>query len=194
MSSPILPTSGSRTASRSGSRTGGRSASRTARAAVALLVALAASACNYSFRSGSFPDHIRTVAILPFENDTNRFELTQEIHDELLRELPRSLGITNAGEDVADALVRGRIIRYDLTTPLFRPGQQVDQVDVLQRQVSIRIEVEFIDQVENVILWEDRGLTTQGQYLEESETEEVGRAEAIQLLIQRIVDGAQSNW
>ncbi len=178
MSSPILPTSGS----------------RTARAAIALIVVLAASGCNYSFRSGSFPDHIRTVAILPFENDTNRFELTQEIHDELLRELPRSLGITNAGEDVADALVRGRIVRYDLTTPLFRPGQQVDQVDVLQRQVSIRVEVEFIDQVQNVILWEDRGLTTQGQYLEESETEEVGRAEAIELLIQRIVDGAQSNW
>ena len=149
--------------------------------------------CNYSFRSGSFPDHIRTVAILPFENDTNRFELTQEIHQQLLRELPRSLGVTNAGAEVADAVVQGRISRYDLTTPLFRPGQQDDRVDVLQRQVNIRIEVELIDLVENVILWDDRGLSTQGQYLE-GESEEVGRAEAIELLVQRIVDGAQSNW
>ena len=163
---------------------------------IALILALAATAlaCNYSFRSGSFPDHIRSVAILPFENDTNRFELTQEIHQELLRELPRALGVTNAGEDVADAVVQGRIVRYDLTTPLFRPGVEADRVDVLQRQVSIRVEVELIDLVENVIIWDDRTLTTQGQYLEEGESEEIGRIEAIELLVQRIVDGAQSNW
>ncbi len=154
---------------------------------------LTAGGCNYSFRSGSFPDHIRTVAILPFDNDTNRFELTQEIHEELLRTLPGALGVTNAGEDVADAMVQGRIVRYDLTTPLFRAGQQNNQVDVLQRQVNIRVEVEMIDLVENVILWDDRGLRTQGQYLE-GQPEEVGRVEAIELLVQRIVDGAQSNW
>ncbi len=158
------------------------------------IACLAATGCNYSFQSGSFPDHIRTIAILPFENDTNRFELTQEIHEQLLRELPRALGVTNAGEGVADAIVQGRIVRYDLTTPLFRPGEQRDQVDVLQRQVSIRVEVELIDIDQNVILWDDLGLTTEGQYLEESETEEVARAEAIELLVQRIVDGAQSNW
>ena len=154
---------------------------------------LAAVGCNYGFRSGSFPDHIRTVAILPFDNATNRFELTQEIHQELLRSLPRALGVTNAGEDVADAVVQGRIVRYDLTAPLFQRGQRVDQVDVLQRQVSIRIEVELIDLVENVILWEAPSLSTQGQYLE-GEPEEIGRIEAIELLVQQIVDGAQSNW
>ncbi len=154
---------------------------------------LAVTGCNYSFRSGSFPEHIRTVAILPFDNDTNRFELTQEIHDELLRALPSALGVTNAGEDIADAVIRGRIVRYDMTAPLFRAGQQGDRVDVLQRQVNIRVEVELIDLVENVILWDDRGLSTQGQYLE-GEPEEIGRIEAIELLVQQIVDGAQSNW
>ena len=158
-----------------------------------LLALLAAGGCNYGFRSGSFPEHIRTVAILPFDNDTNRFELTQEIHQELLRALPRALGVTNAGEDVADAVVQGRIVRYDMTAPLFRPGQQAGQVDVLQRQVNIRVEVELIDLVENLILWDDVGLSTQGQYLE-GEPEDIGRAEAIELLVQRIVDGAQSNW
>ncbi len=163
------------------------------RGGLTVIAALAVAGCNYGFRSGSFPDHIRTVAILPFDNDTNRFELTQEIHEELLRALPSALGVTNAGEDVADAVVQGRISRYDLTAPLFRPGQQNDRVDVLQRQVSIRVQVELIDLVENVILWDDQGLSTQGQYLE-GESEEVGRAEAIELLVQRIVDGAQSNW
>lgn len=153
---------------------------------------LVTSGCNYGFRSGSFPDHIRTVAILPFDNDTNRFELTQEIHEELLQTLPRALGVTNAGEDVADAVIQGRIIRYDLTAPLFR-ANQVGQVDVLQRQVSIRVQVELIDRVEDVILWDNLALSTLGQYLE-GEPEEIGRIEAIELLVQRIVDGAQSNW
>ncbi len=159
----------------------------------ALVGVLAVGGCNYGFRSGSFPEHIRSVAIIPFENDTNRFELTQEIHQELLRALPRALGVTNAGEDVADAVVQGRIIRYDMTAPLYRAGQQAGQVDVLQRQVNIRVQVELIDLVENLILWDDAGLSTQGQYLE-GESEEIGRAEAIELLVQRIVDGAQSNW
>lgn len=170
------------------------SGTRAASFGAGALVLLGLCGCNYSFKSGSFPDHIRTIAILPFENDTNRFELTQEVHEQLLRELPRSLGIVNAGEDVADAVVRGRITDYRLTTPLFRPGAGQEQVDVLQRQVSIRVEVEFIDLVENVILYEDASLSTQGQYLEESQDEAVGRAEAIELLVQRIIDGAQSNW
>ena len=39
---------------------------------IAVLVgALGATACNYSFRAGAgFPEHIRTVAILSFENET----------------------------------------------------------------------------------------------------------------------------
>jgi hypothetical protein len=60
--------------------------------------------------------------------------------------------------------------------------------------VNITVAVEIVDLVENIILWESRSVIAQGQFLEASETEEVGRAEAIELLIQKIVDGAQSNW
>ena len=164
-----------------------------ANALLGVLALLAVQGCSYGFRSGSFPDHIRSVAILPFENDTNRFDLTQELHEQMLRELPRSLGIVNAGEEAADALVRGRITSYALSTPLFRPGQQ-DQINVLQRRVALRIEIEIVDLVENVILFESSSLSTQGEFLEESEDEAVGRALAIELMVQRIIDGAQSNW
>ena len=166
---------------------------RAPRALLGVLALLALQGCSYSFRSGSFPDHIRSVAILPFENDTNRFDLTQELHEQMLRELPRSLGIVNAGEEAADAVVRGRITSYALSTPLFRPGQR-DQIDVLQRRVALRIEIEIVDLVENVILFESSSLSTQGEFLEESEDEAVGRALAIELMVQRIIDGAQSNW
>ena len=159
-----------------------------------LVLPLLAAGCVYSLTAGSFPDHIQTVAILPFDNGTTRFELTQEIHEQLLRELPGALGVRNGGEELADAVVRGEITGYDVQAPLFRPGQQGDRAEVLQREVTIRVRVEILDRVENAVLWEDGGLFAQGQYLEASETEEEGRAEAIELLVQKIIDGAQSNW
>ena len=41
---------------------------------------VAGAGCNYSFTAGQgFPDHVRTIAVVPFENETARFELTTEI-------------------------------------------------------------------------------------------------------------------
>jgi hypothetical protein len=159
------------------------------------LLALIVSGCSYSFRAGTFPpDHISTIAVQPFDNETSRFELSGELYEHLLRTLPRALGIRTAGEDVADAVVSGAIVRYDVIAPNYRAARQGQAAQVLQRQVSIGISVEIVDLVESVILWESRSLLAQGEFLEASETEDVGRLEAIELLVQKIVDGAQSNW
>ena len=150
--------------------------------------------CNYSFRAGSFPPpHVRTIAVQPFDNETGRFELTGELYDRLLQNLPRALGIRTAGEDVADAVVRGSIVRYDVAAPNYRAAAAGQPAEVLQREVSIGVRVEIVDLVENVVLWESSSLVAQGRF-PEGEGEEIGRAEAIELLVQRIVDGAQSNW
>jgi hypothetical protein len=164
-----------------------------------LLAALASclllSGCLYGFQAGAgFPSHVKTVAIVPFENETNRPELTDEVFQMLLREFPRSQGLQPAGEEVADAVVRGKIRRYDLSTPSYRSGAAGETVQVLQRQVTLMVEVQIVNLVDDIILWENPGISVMGQYLEETESEDVGRALAIELLIQRIVDGAQENW
>ena len=163
-------------------------------ACVALLGALLTVACNYSFRAGSFPPpHIQTIAIEPFDNETTRFELSAELYDQLLRNLPGALGIRTAGADVADAVVRGSINRYDVAAPNYRAGAGGVAPQVLQRQVSISVSVEIVDLVENVILWESSNVVAQGEF-PEGAPEEGGRQIAMDLLVQRIVDGAQSNW
>lgn len=157
-------------------------------------MAALAAGCNYSFRAGSFPPpHIRTIAIEPFENETTRFELSAELYDQLLRNLPGALGIRTAGVDIADAVVRGAIRRYDVAAPNYRAGAGGAAPAVVQRQVSIAVSVEIIDLVENVILWEDQNVIAQGEFAEGA-PEEGGRQIAMDLLVQRIVDGAQSNW
>lgn len=164
-------------------------------AKVALMgVTLLVSGCVYSFRAGSFPPpHIRTIAIELFDNDTPRFELTAEIYDQLLRNLPSALGIRTAGADVADAIVRGSIVRYDVVSPNYRAAGRGQPAIVLQRQVNIAVSIEIVDLVENVILWESSNVTAQGQFAEGT-PEDGGRQQAIELLVQKIVDGAQSNW
>lgn len=162
---------------------------------IVLVGTMVLAGCNYSFRGGSFPDHIRTIAILPFDNETTRIELTQEIHETLLRELPRALGIRPGGEDVADAVIRGEITSYQISTPSYRPGAGGERAEVLQRQVVIGVTVRIIDRTRNEIFWESSGLRAEGQYLEaQGETEEIGKQEALEALIQEIVDGAQSTW
>lgn len=169
-------------------------ARRTRRVATAMLLTALAAGCNYSFRAGSFPPpHIRTIAIEPFGNETNRFEVSAELYDQLLRNLPGALGIRTAGADVADAIVRGAVTRYDVQAPNYTSAGGGQAAQVLQRQVSIGARVEIVDLVENVILWESSSVIGQGQFAEGA-PEDSGRRQAIEILVQRIVDGAQSNW
>ena len=163
--------------------------------AAALLGTLLLSGCLYSFKAGSFPPpYIKTIAVEPFDNQTDRFELTGEIYQDLLKNLPSALGIRTAGADVANAVVKGTIESYSVAAPNYRTGQPGQAAQVLQRQVTITVKVQIIDQVHNVVLWEDSGVVGQGQFADATQTEDVGRAQAITALVQKIVDGAQSNW
>lgn len=163
--------------------------------AAALLGTLLLSGCLYSFKAGSFPPpYIKTIAVEPFDNQTDRFELTGELYQDLLKNLPSALGIRTAGADVANAVVKGTIESYSVAAPNYRTGQPGQAAQVLQRQVTITVKVQIIDQVHNVVLWEDSGVVGQGQFADAGGTEAQGRAQAITALVQKIVDGAQSNW
>ncbi|MDT8369397.1 MAG: LPS assembly lipoprotein LptE [Longimicrobiales bacterium] len=160
---------------------------------LALLLASVTTGCFYGFSSGTGLSGVDTMAVTPCENETRRLELATELYDVMFQQLPARLGLQIAGEDVADIIVRCVIRDYVLDTPNFRTRGE-ETPEILQRQVTVRAAVQIIDQRDRVVLWEDRSLQAEGQYLEASENEEIGRAEAFQLLVQRILDGAQSNW
>ncbi len=162
---------------------------------VATVAVLGLVGCNYSFRAGSFPPpDVKTIAVQPFDNETDQFQVSGELYDQLLKNLPGSLGLRTAGQDVADAVVEGKITRYDVTTPNYRASTGGQPAQVNQRQVSITVDVQIIDLKRNLVIWEGTGVSAQGQFLESSETEDQGRTQAIDLLVKKIVDGAQSNW
>ena len=152
-------------------------------------MALAVAGCLYSFAGGGLPN-IKTVAILPFDNQTPEPALTKEVNDAVLEAFQGRLGLRPAGESNADAVVRGKIVRYDPDiTIAFQPGQRTD---VTRRKVQITVDVEILDQREGKTLWQAQGLSEVGEYSPPQEA--AGRKIALQNLVNALVDGAQSQW
>lgn len=128
---------------------------------------------------------------MPFDNQTPEPSLTQEVNDAVREALEGRLGLRLAGEANADALVRGRVVRYEPDLPLaFQAGQ--GQANVTQRQVQLTVDVEIVDQREGKTVWQRQGLSVVGEYQPPREAD--GRKVALQKLVNDIVDGAQSQW
>ena len=156
------------------------------------IVLLGGSAGCYGFAGGGLPPHVRTVAILPFDNRTAEPALTQEVSDAIRIALEGRLGLRLAAEETADAVVSGSIVSYEPDIPLsFIQGGQGD-VSVTRRKVQISMAVEIYDLVEGRMLWQRSRLIVDGEY--DPPNEATGRAVAFDKLVNDIVDGAQSQW
>ncbi len=154
--------------------------------------ALMLTACMpYGFAGGGLPSHVRTIAVLPFDNQTAAPELQREVFDVLRAQLYRKLGLRDATEAKANALVRGSIQRYETDIPI---GYSADNpaTTSARRMLQISVDVELVDQVSGKTLWQRKGLIAQGQYEERGEAQ--GRQKAIERMVNDIVQGAQSQW
>jgi TolB-like protein len=156
------------------------------------MLAVGGSACLYGFAGGGLPPHIRTVAILPFDNQTSQPALTQAVSDALREAVENRLGLRPAAEATADAVVRGSITGYDADIPLSaQPGQE-GTVVVTKRRLRLTLNVEIYDQRQGRMLWQRSGLSVDGEYQPPQEAQ--GRQVALNKLVTDIVDGAQSQW
>lgn len=158
---------------------------------LAVASALAVSGC-YGFAGGGLPPNVKTVAVLPFENLTPEPTLTRDIQDAVRDAMEGRLGLRQAGEASADAVVRGTINRYEPDLPVAYQGTPGADVQVTQRLVQITVSVQIVDQRSGRTLWERSGLTIDGNYDPGQELE--GRRRAYQRLVTNIVEGAQSQW
>lgn len=159
---------------------------------LASLSALALGGCLYGFAGGGLPPSIKTVAILPFDNQTPEPTLTQEISQAVREAVESRLGLRQSAEARADAVVRGSITRYEPDLPVAYTGGDSSQVTVTRRQVQITVSVEILDQKQGKPLWQRNGLVVRGDY--DTGREADGRARALDDLVTNIVEGAQSQW
>lgn len=146
---------------------------------------------HYGFAGGGLPPNIRTMAVLPFDNQTASPDLQGELYEAMRRELQRRLGVRDAPESKADAVVRGTITSYDADVPIaFSANPQ--QATTARRKLQITVDVEIVEQATGKVLLQRKGLRREGEYAERAEA--TGRQEAIKLIVNDIVEGAQSQW
>ena len=135
------------------------------------------------------------MAILPFDNLTSEPALQQQVNQAVREAMTNRLGLREASEAQADAVVRGTVTRYEPDLPLAYTGTSNPdqrQVTVTRRLVQLTVNVEIIDQHTEKALWQRQGLTSEGDY--DPGNENAGRARALDRLTVNIVEGAQSQW
>jgi Lipopolysaccharide-assembly len=155
------------------------------------LALLSLAGCMYSFAGGGLPPNIGTMAIAPFDNQTTSPDLPKELYDQMHAELQKRLGVRDAPRERADALAHGTIVSYDADIPVsFSANPQ--QAVTARRRLQVTIEVEIIDQSNGHVLYQNKSLREEADYAERAEGD--GRKQAITKLVQKIIEGVQSNW
>ncbi len=145
----------------------------------------------YGFAGGGLPAGIRTVAVIPFENLTSAPEIQQELAVALRTEMRNRLGLREAAENRASAIIRGTIQRYETDIPIGYSATNKNQTSA-RRQLQISVDIEMVDQKTGKALWQRKGLLAQGQYEERGEAS--GRRQAIERIVNEMIQGAQSQW
>lgn len=157
-----------------------------------LILTVALTGCLYSLSGGGgMPRHVRTVAVIPFENETANPELTGELHQELRKAFGDRLGLRDATEQRANAVVRGKITAYEADVPVAFSADPMRATSA-RRRLQMRVDVEIIDQTTGRVLYQRSGVSAEGEYAEREEP--AGRKQAIQRIVNDIIEGAQSQW
>jgi hypothetical protein len=164
---------------------------RTVLRTAALVTTLCASGCIYGFSGGGLPPGIKTVAVLPFDNETPAPEVQRELTEQLRKALSSRLGLREASEAKASAIVRGTIVLYQIDEPEAFSANPA-QATSARRSLKIVVDVEIINSLTGKPIWKRPGLSAQGDYAENAEAD--GRKKAIDRIVNDIIEGAQSQW
>jgi hypothetical protein len=156
-----------------------------------VLFALGGCITRYGFAGGGLPAHIRTLAVLPFENETPSPDLQRELLEAMRRDLDSRLGVRDAPEERADAVVRGIIRTYDVDVPVGFNTNETQAV-ASRRKLQLTVDVQIVDQTTGKTIFERKGLRAEGEYAERDEAG--GRREAIKRIVNDLIEGAQSQW
>jgi len=155
----------------------------------ALTAALFCFGCGAYTTSTRLPSHLTTVYIETFENRTNEFLLPQQIAEGLVAGFQEEgdLRVTTSPE--ADAILAGTILRY-----IEEPLAYVGEGDVLQRKVRIFVDVRFVDQLKDEVIWEKERMERWAVYDSQTEEEEDGIRRAVEKLAEDIINLALKGW
>jgi len=154
---------------------------------LALILALGLLSGCYSF-SGSGLAGIKSVAVPQFENQTVEYgvqeDLTAAVIDQMIAD--NTFKVVTASD--ADAILHGEVIGYD------RVAYTYDKSDNVQ-EYKVNITVRFtLEKKDGKAVISRNGIMEYGIYSAADETEEDGKARAVDKLARDIVDETTKSW
>ena len=172
---------------------------------IVLMVSLLVSGCGYTTRPG-LATNLRTIYIKPF---TNRIDITQlsigrnelpfyrpgmevDLTNAVLRRFQFTGLLRPAGAERADSRLEGELLEFRRDALRFDASQQVEEW-----RLSIVVNLRFIDQTTNMVLWEEErfiGDTTFFALGPQAESETAALDRAMTDLARRIVERTVENW
>ena len=147
--------------------------------------------CSHYSTRGRLPQYIKTVYIPTFENETAEFILAQEITDAVTERFLSEANLRLGDVEGADAQLSGKVRRYYEEAETYR---QTAGIEVSGRRVTIVLEVEFVDRVENKTLWQERNFSRWAVYEPDKESEEEAARRVVALLADDMISSVLQQW
>jgi hypothetical protein len=157
---------------------------------MALAMALGPGCSHYS-TTGRLPAHIKTVSIPTFENETAEFELPQMITDQVTDRFLSEANLRLGNTEDCDAVLIGKVRSYYEEAETF--GRQ-QELTVTGRRVTIVLDVEFVDKVDNKTIWQNRNFSRWVVYEPDKESEQDAAQRVVGLLADDLISTILQQW
>lgn len=131
---------------------------------------------------------IGSLAVQPFENDTEQFGLADRVTELVIDAFIADGNIRIVPQDNAQAILKGTLTGYQ------RVANQFDENDRVQSyKVIMNFRISLIDPKDQTEIWTEQ-MNQQGIYDANNELEEQGQQRAAQRLVQAIIDKTTKSW
>jgi hypothetical protein len=161
--------------------------------------------CGYTARPG-IASHLKTVYVKPFTNQIDVTQLTTGYERFPIYRHQLEIDLTNAvinrfqftgllrpsTAERADARLEGDLVGFRKDPLRYDASQQVEEW-----RLNIIVDLRFIDQTANFLVWEEAGFTGDTTYFAvgpNAESEAAALDRAITDLARRIVERTVENW
>ena len=149
--------------------------------------------CGYTLvGQGSLPDHIKTVAIPTFKNDTIEEGIEEVVTQAVIEEYIRGGKVLPASEVEADAVLLGTIRSYN-------PEEAVtynELNEVSSYKLTVTVDLELKDLVNDETIWKREGLAEDADFAGGPDvditTEEDNEDEALEQLAEELAQRIQA--
>lgn len=154
---------------------------------LALVGAFLISGCFYSMNPrGAIT--VKSVAIERFQNDTPEFGLADQMTDAIITAFIADGTMKVLPKEQAESVLLGTLTRYQRLPYEYDENDQVSSY-----AVEMDFDILLKKPANDSLLWQER-MSQRGVYNLETETEDLGRQRALELLVQAIINRTTKSW